>query len=84
MYQGLCNSFELPLGPRGSGRGRKLTPEELKRLEQIAKDSLKKAAEPTKYNVFFSFAYEDLNDVNLLHDQAKNENSNIKFNEIGH
>jgi len=65
----------------GGGGGRSLTPEELRKLEQVAKDSLKKVSEPTKHNVFLSFAYEDLNEVNLLRAQAKNENSNIEFND---
>lgn len=34
-----------------------------------------------KRNVFISFAYEDLNEVNLLRGQAKNENSPIEFND---
>ena len=65
----------------GGGGGRSLTPEELQRLEQVAKDSLKKASGPAKRNVFLSFAYEDLDEVNLLRGQAKNENSDIEFND---
>ncbi len=65
----------------GGGGGRSLTPDELRRLTQVAKDSLKKAAEPGKRNVFISFVEEDLPDVNLLRGQAKNENSNIEFND---
>jgi len=65
----------------GGGGGRSLTPDQLQRLTQVAKDSLKKAAEPEKRNVFISFVAEDLTDVNLLRGQAKNENSNIEFND---
>lgn len=65
----------------GGGGGRSLTPEELKKLEQVAKDSLKKASGTAKRNVFLSFAYEDLDEVNLLRGQAKNENSDIEFND---
>lgn len=32
-------------------------------------------------NVFISFAYEDIGDVNLLRGQAKNENSPLEFND---
>ena len=65
----------------GGGGSRSLTPEQLRKLEQVAKDSLKKVSEPVKRNVFLSFASEDLNDVNLLRGQAKNENSDIEFND---
>ncbi len=64
----------------GGGGGRGLTPDELQRLEQTAKKSL--AGTGTgKCNVFISFISEDLNDVNLLRGQAKNENSDIEFND---
>lgn len=65
----------------GGGGGRSLSPDELERLTKVAKDSLKSAAEPGKRNVFISFVAEDLTDVNLLRGQAKNENSNIEFND---
>ena len=35
----------------------------------------------TKRNVFISFSSDDLDEVNLLRGQAKNENSNIEFND---
>lgn len=65
----------------GGGGGRGLTPGELQRLEQTAKDSLKAGAETGKCNVFISFAAEDQSDVNMLRGQAKNENSDIEFND---
>lgn len=65
----------------GGGGGRGLTPRELEQLEQKAKQSLKAGAGTGKYNVFISFASEDLNDVNMLRGQAKNENSDIEFND---
>lgn len=65
----------------GGGGGRGLTPEELQRLERVAKESLKQGAEPEKRNVFLSFDSEDLAEVNLLRGQAKNENSDIEFND---
>lgn len=66
-------------GSRGGGRS--LSSEELRQLEKIAKSSLKDAAQPQKRNVFISFAEEDLDEVNLLRGQAKNENSNLEFND---
>jgi hypothetical protein len=49
-------------------------------LEQKAKDILQDS-QKTRKNVFISFAFEDLNEVNLLRGQAKNENSQIEFND---
>ena len=46
-------------------------------LEEKAKEALKTG----KRNVFISFATEDIDDVNLLRAQAKNENSDIEFND---
>ncbi|MFV0514733.1 MAG: TIR domain-containing protein [Jhaorihella sp.] len=46
-------------------------------LEQKAREALTSG----KRNVFISFATEDLNEVNLLRAQAKNENSDIEFND---
>ena len=45
-------------------------------LIEQAKAELKR-----KRNVFISFAYEDLNEVNLLRGQARNENSPLEFND---
>lgn len=65
----------------GGGGGRGLTPDELKNLEQRAKESLKEGDGGGKRNVFISFSSDDLDEVNLLRGQAKNENSNIEFND---
>ena len=65
----------------GGGGGRGLTPQELKNLEQKAKESLKRGEDSGKSNVFISFASEDLDEVNLLRGQAKNQNSDIEFND---
>lgn len=65
----------------GGGGGRGLTPSELEQLEQKARQSLKGNEETGKSNVFISFVEEDLTDVNMLRGQAKNENSNIEFND---
>jgi hypothetical protein len=66
-------------GAGGGGRG--LTPDELKALEQRAKQSMKDPGSTGKCNVFISFASEDLSDVNMLRGQAKNQNSDIEFND---
>lgn len=65
----------------GGGGGRGLTPDELRNLEQKAKKSLRDGDETGKCNVFISFSSEDLDEVNLLRGQAKNENSDIAFND---
>ena len=65
----------------GGGGGRGPSKEDLFRLEELAKKTLREGAEPSKCNVFISFVGEDLNDVNLLRGQAKNESSDIEFND---
>ncbi|HID28972.1 MAG TPA: TIR domain-containing protein [Desulfobacterales bacterium] len=65
----------------GGGGGRGLTPNELNELEQKAKQSLKASGDTGKCNVFISFASDDLGDVNMLRAQAKNDNSDIEFND---
>lgn len=66
-------------GSGGGGRG--LTYGEEEALERAARESLKRAAEPEKRNVFISFAMENENEVNLLRGQAKKEDSNLEFND---
>jgi hypothetical protein len=66
------------MGGSGGG-GRDLSPEELKQLEQTAKKTMSKDSQPSKRNAFISFAAEDLDNVNLLRGQAKNENSDLEF-----
>lgn len=63
----------------GGGGGRSLTPDELKKLEETAKKIIKEGIIPIKRSIFISFAGEDLNEVNLLRGQAKNENSDLEF-----
>lgn len=65
----------------GGGGGRGLTPDELRDLEQRAKRSMKAPDATGKCNVFISFDSGDLNDVNMLRGQAKNQNSDIEFND---
>lgn len=65
----------------GSGSGPTLPPDDLRKLEQTAKERLRQAAQDGKVNVFISFASEDLNEVNLLRAQAKNDRSELEFND---
>ena len=65
----------------GGGGGRGLIPDELKTLEQRAKKALKEGDGGGRRNVFISFSSDDIDEVNLLRGQAKNENSNIEFND---
>lgn len=63
----------------GGGGGPSLSPDDLRRLTETAKKSM--AAAGSKCNVFISFVEEDLADVNMLRGQAKNENSDVEFND---
>ena len=65
----------------GGGGGRGPSRDDLSRLEELARKTLREGAEPSKCNVFISFVSEDINDVNLLRGQAKNESSDIEFND---
>jgi len=49
-------------------------------LEARAREELHRGVEQRR-NLFLSFAYEDINDVNLLRGQARNENSDLEFND---
>jgi hypothetical protein len=64
----------------GGGRGR-TTLGDVNSLIEKAKEEIRRAEGDQRKNVFLSFAYEDMNEVNLLRGQAKNENSNIEFND---
>lgn len=61
----------------GSSGGGWSTLGDIRSLEQKAKAALQEG----KRNVFISFASEDMNEVNLLRAQAKNENNDIVFND---
>ena len=50
---------------------------DVKGLEQKAKEALKGG----RKNVFLSFSVKDIDDVNLVRAHAKNENSDIEFND---
>ncbi len=61
----------------GGGGGSWSTLGDIRGLEQKAKEALQGG----KRNVFISFATEDIDEVNLLRAHAKNENSDIEFND---
>ena len=61
----------------GSGGGSWNRIGDVRALEEKAKAALREG----KRNVFISFATEDMDEVNLLRAQAKNEKSDIEFND---
>jgi hypothetical protein len=61
----------------GSSGGGWNTLGDIRALEQKAKEALQEG----KKNVFISFATEDMDEVNLLRGHAKNEQSDIEFND---
>ena len=64
----------------GSG-GAPFSSGNLRRLENVARDSLQQGATPSKRNIFISFSSEDLTEVHLFRGQAKNENSDLEFSD---
>lgn len=62
----------------GGGGGGRNTLGDIRALEEKAKAALRESQEG-KRNVFISFAYEDVGEVNLLRGHASNENSEIEF-----
>jgi len=66
----------------GGGGGGSSSIGNIQSLVDKAKQELRKSEQQgEKRNVFISFAYEDINQVNLLRGQAKNENSPLEFND---
>lgn len=66
----------------GGGGGGGIPNSDLKRLEETAKQALKGPPADTSRHVFLSFAYEDIDEVNLLRGQAKNEKSDLQFDDF--
>lgn len=65
----------------GGSSGGGFSNENIKKLEEKAKQSLGEADRSTPRHIFISFAYEDINEVNLLRGQAKNEKSDLEFDD---
>lgn len=66
----------------GGGGGGSISRSDLNQLEENAKKSLNDATADTSRHVFISFAYEDVDEVNLLRGQAKNENTDLQFDDF--
>jgi hypothetical protein len=64
----------------GGSSGGGIPSETLRKLEETAKQKLKEASGGVSH-VFISFAYEDVDEVNLLRGQAKNENTDLEFDD---
>lgn len=65
----------------GGGSGGGLYSSDIKSLEDKVKQRLAEAKEDVSRHVFISFDHEDLDEVNLLRGQAKNENLDLKFDD---
>ena len=65
----------------GGGGGGSSSIGDIQSLVDRAKQELRKSEQGERRNVFISFAYEDINEVNLLRAHSKNENSPIEFND---
>lgn len=65
----------------GSGGGGGMPIGNIRDLVEQAKKELREGEKRGRKNVFISFAYEDIDNVNLLRGQAKNDNSPIEFND---
>ncbi len=65
----------------GSGSGIPSNIPNVQSLIDRAKEELRKGEEQGTRNAFISFAYEDVDMVNMLRAQAKNDNLPIEFND---
>lgn len=65
----------------GGGGGGRSTLGDVKSLMDKAKEEIERGDEGARKNVFLSFAYEDIDEVNLLRGQAKNDRSELEFND---
>lgn len=54
---------------------------DIRKLEDIAKQKLKEGSSDSSPHVFISFAYEDIDEVNLLRGQAKNDKTDLQFDD---
>ncbi len=65
----------------GGGGGNYRSIGDIESLVNKARQEMQESEQLGRRNVFISFAYEDLNEVNLLRGQAKNENTPLEFND---
>lgn len=65
----------------GGSSGGGISSDTLRRLEETAKQKLKEASAGASSHIFISFAHEDIDEVNLLRGQAKNEKIDLQFDD---
>lgn len=65
----------------GGGGGGGISLGDLSKLQEAAKQKLKEAAEDSSPHVFISFSHDDMDDVNLFRGQAKNEKTQLQFDD---
>lgn len=65
----------------GGGSGGSFSLGDLAKLQESAKQKLKDASQASSPHVFISFSHEDIDEVNLLRGQAKNENTDLHFDD---
>lgn len=65
----------------GSGGGG-IPSDNFRKLEERAKQELKKASTDVSPHVFISFAFEDEDEVNLFRGQAKNKKTDLQFDDF--
>lgn len=65
----------------GGGSGGRLFSSDIKSLEDRVRQRLTEAKAEVSRHVFISFDHEDLNEVNLLRGQAKNEKVDFQFDD---
>ncbi len=65
----------------GGGGGGSRSIGDIQKLVEKAKQELRDGEQAGRRNVFISFAYEDIDTVNLLRGQAKNDNIPVEFND---
>src|SRR3989339_684251 len=78
----VLNSVSVQEDKMGGGSGGGIPSSDWARLEAKAKQSLTEAATDTSRHVFISFAYEDVDEVNLLRGQAKNDKTDLQFDDF--
>jgi hypothetical protein len=65
----------------GGGSGGGISLGDLSRLQEAAKQKLKEASADSSPHVFISFSHDDMDEVNLFRGQAKNENTQLQFDD---